>query len=222
VHWQQVLVITAATATVLTAVRCGGTPERRLVPLPAPRLKGDLSLEEAIAGRRSSRSFADRPLTLEQLSQLAWSAQGVTEKRRGFRTAPSAGALYPLELYFVTPKATYHYVPAEHHFEVHREGDLRAGLADAALGQECVRDAAVNVVITAIFSRTTGKYGARGKTYVHMEAGHVGQNLLLQATALGLAHVPVGAFHDGDVSRALDLPDRHEPVYIICIGHRPE
>jgi len=222
-HWQQIMAAGVVVGALLAAVRCAGTsPQRQAVPLPEPKLKGAVSLEEALARRRSSRSFVDRPLTLDQLSQLAWSAQGITDKRRGLRTAPSAGALYPLELYFVTRDAAYHYVPADHRFEVHRAGDLRPGLAEAALGQQCVRDAGVDVVICAVFSRTTGKYGNRGKMYVHMEAGHVGQNLLLEATALGLGHVPVGAFRDGEVSKALDLPAQHEPLYIISIGHRPD
>jgi len=219
--WPHVLVIGVAAATVVTAVRCGGTPERQVVGLPAPNLKGALSLEEAIARRRSSRSFADRPLTLDQLGQLAWAGQGITDARRGFRSAPSAGALYPLELYFVTPEATYHYRPAGHQFAVHRRGDQRAALAEAALRQAWVRTAAVGVVIAAVHARTSGKYGARGQMYVHMEAGHVAQNLLLQATALGLAHVPVGAFRDREVTEALALPADHAPLYIICIGHGP-
>ena len=200
------------------AVRCAA-PEGEVISLPAPRLTGEMSLEEAIARRRSVRRFLDRPLSIEQLSQLAWSVQGITDKERGFRSAPSAGALYPLEVYFVTAEATYHHLPARHAFEVHLRGDRRGALAQAALGQPYVRTAAVDVVVTAVYRRTAAKYGRRAERYVHIEVGHAAQNLLLQATALGLAHVPVGAFHDEEVGRVLELPADHAPLYILCVGY---
>ncbi len=188
------------------------------IDLPAPRTKSEVSLEEAIAKRRSVRSFADRPLTWDEISQLAWAAQGITDRKRGFRAAPSAGALYPLEMYMVTREGTFHYLPDEHAMEKLSGEDLRGALSAAALNQAWVAQAAMDVVLTAVYARTRAKYGDRAERYVHMEAGHVGQNILLQAVALGLGAVPVGAFDDSAVARVLDLPEDHEPVYIIPVG----
>lgn len=217
-HEPQVLLVVAIPVALVAFARFSGSSDQRPATLPAPKLNGAVSLEDAIARRRSVRSFAKRALLAGELGQLAWAAQGITDPRNGFRAVPSAGALYPLEVYFVTPEAAYHYVPDGHRFETHRRGDLRAALAEAALGQPCVREAAVNVVITAVFARTTGKYGPRGRMYVHMEAGHVGQNVLLQAVALGLGGVPVGAFRDEQVATTLALPADHAPLYILAIG----
>ena len=186
--------------------------------LPDPRTESDVSLEEAIAARRSVRSFADQSLTWEEISQLAWAAQGITDEQRGFRAAPSAGALYPMEMYLVTAEGIFHYLPAGHAVEKLSGEDLRGALSAAALNQASVADAAVDVVLTAVYARTRAKYGGRAERYVHIEAGHVGQNILLQAVALGLGGVPIGAFDDDAVARVLDLPEDHEPVYIIPVG----
>jgi len=201
----------------------GGQAANRLaagseIALPAPRLTGPLSVEAALARRRSVRDFASRGLTLSQLGQLAWAAQGITEPRRGLRTAPSAGALYPLQLYLVTREAVYRYLPQGHRLLVVAPADRKAALAEAALGQACVRGAPLVVVMAADLGRTQGKYGARGERYVHIEAGHVGQNLHLQAVALGLGSVSVGAFDDGAVARVLGLPAGQRPVYLIAVG----
>ena len=189
-----------------------------MLKLPAPRKGGKMSLEEAIEKRRSIRAFADKKLSTEQLGQLAWAAQGITSPR-GYRASPSAGALYPLELYFVTPEGVYRYIPSGHKFEIHAEGDVRRALSDAALGQGFVADAPLDIVIAAVYERTTRKYGPRARRYVHMELGHAGQNISLQAVALGLGAVLVGAFDDRSVTRALALPEDHEPLYIITVGY---
>ncbi len=189
--------------------------------LPAPRTTSDVSLEEALASRRSVREFTDELLTLEEISQLLWAAQGITADWGG-RTAPSAGALYPLEVYVATPDGLYHYVPQGHRAEVVSRRDLREALAGAALGQAAVSDAPAVFVVAAVYARTAGKYGDRAERYVKLEAGHVGQNILLQAVALGLGAVPMGAFLDDQVRRVLNLPAEQEPLYLIPVGHPAE
>ena len=200
-----------------TAQVAGGS-----IPLPAAKTKGEMSLEEAIAKRRSIRAFSTRTLTMEQISQLAWAAQGITDSKRMLRAAPSAGALYPLELYFVTSEGAFHYLPEDHSLAQLATADLRSPLAAAALGQNSVASAPLDVVIAAVYERTRKKYGNRAERYVHLEAGHAAQNLLLQATALGLAGVPVGAFDDEKVAAVLSLPDDQQPLYIIPIGYPPD
>lgn len=190
----------------------------RAVELPAPRTDGPMSLERALAERRSVRDFTDERLTLEELAQLLWAAQGITADWGG-RTAPSAGALYPLEVYAVTPGGLYHYLPDGHRADVLRADDLRRPLAAAALGQAAVAVAPAVLVIAAVFRRTEVKYGERAERYVHLEAGHAAQNVLLQAVALGLGGVPIGAFSDREVQRVLGLPADHEPLYLIPVGH---
>jgi len=187
--------------------------------LPTPRTDGPLALEQALARRRSVRAFEERPLTLAEVSQLMWAAQGVTNPG-GLRTAPSAGALYPLEVYVATAEGSYRYVPAEHALVAVVSGDRRPALWQAALRQDAVRQAPAVFVIAAVFERTERKYGPeRTPRYVHLEAGHAAQNLLLQAVALDLGAVPIGAFDDGGVQAALSLPADHRPLYLIPVGH---
>jgi SagB-type dehydrogenase family enzyme len=188
------------------------------IALPAPQLKSGVSLEEALQQRRSVRAYANEPLTLEEIGQLFWAAQGVTQER-GLRTAPSAGALYPLELYAATDEGLYHYVPQGHRAQLRRVDGWRAALCQAALSQSAVCQAPVVFVVTAVYARTAGKYGERAERYVQLEAGHAAQNLLLQAVALDLAAVPVGAFSDEQVQAALGLPADHKPLYLIPVGH---
>jgi len=195
--------------------------------LPSPSVKGNVSVEEAIQRRRSVRSYSGKPLSLQDISQLMWSAQGITDPARGFRAAPSAGATYPLEVYLVVgengvtglDEGLYRYNPHEHQLEKILEGDLRSALARAALDQSWVREAPISIVVVAVYERTTSRYGERGVRYVHMEVGHVGQNLYLQATARGLGMVVVGAFNDDDVRSLLRLPYDQKPLYIIPVGH---
>ncbi len=194
--------------------------------LPEPRYDSEVSLEKTLSERRSVRDYADLPLTLEELSQLLWAAQGITDER-GFRTAPSAGALYPLEVYAVVGKVTglapgvYRYEPEGHRLAKVLDGDLRAALARAALGQEPVREGAVSFVFTAIYERTTGKYGERGVRYVHLEVGHAAENLCLEVVALGLGAVTIGAFYDDEVAGLLKLGVNEVPLYLIPVGRTP-
>jgi SagB-type dehydrogenase family enzyme len=193
--------------------------------LPAPRLEGPLSVEGALLARRSIRDFRAGPLALEEAAQLLWATQGITAALPGgLRTAPSAGALYPLEVALVAGAVSglapgvYRYLPRRHALRPVCEGDLRAGLAAAALGQSWIAEAACALVLAAVYRRTTRKYGPRGERYVHIEVGHVGQNVYLQARALGLGTTMVGAFRDAEVRRLLDLEADEAPLAILPVG----
>lgn len=193
---------------------------RASVKLPAPRQTGRIPLEEALARRRSVRELAPTPLRDVEHGQLLWAAQGITDRARGYRTAPSAGALYPLEIYLVTHAGVFRYEPRMHALEPISSRDVRGTLCEAALGQEMVRDAPAVFVLVGVYARTARKYGeARAERYVQLEAGHAAQNLLLEAVALDLAAVPVGAFDDDAVRRGLGLPASDQPLYLIPVGH---
>ncbi len=197
--------------------------QAEVINLPEPRYDSDVSLEQSLLNRRSIISYTGEPLTLKEVSQLLWAAQGITDPQ-GFRTAPSAGGLYPLELYLVASdvadltSGVYRYEPDGHQLVKTMDGDRRAELAEVALGQVWVNEGAVSIVFTGVYERTTGKYGERGIRYVHMEAGHTAQNLCLQATALGLGAVTVGAFHDEQLAKLLNLPADEQPLYVIPVG----
>lgn len=193
------------------------------VALPAPRLAGEQSLETVLGKRRSVREYSDAPLSLAEVSQLLWAAQGVTASDGG-RTAPSAGALYPLELYVVAGNVAsldagvYHYRPQGHTLTRHSEGDMRSALAKAALRQDCVRDGAAVLVFAAVYARTERKYSDRAPRYVHIEVGHAAENACLQAAALGLGAVTVGAFDDDAVHQTLRLPVQERVLYLMPVG----
>lgn len=197
-----------------------------IITLPRPRMEGTVSIEEVLRRRRSTRSFPDKPLSIQEVSQCLWAAQGVTGSFNE-RTAPSAGATFPLEMYLVAghvedlPAGVYKYRCRAHQMRRVCEGDRRADLAKASLDQDCIRRCAAAVVLSAVYQRTVKEYGERGVQYVHMEAGHVGQNLHLQAAALGLGTVMVGAFHDDRVAALLELPDDEAPVYVMPLGRFP-
>jgi SagB-type dehydrogenase family enzyme len=191
-----------------------------VIPLPEPKITGGVSVEEAIAGRRSVREYADTPLELSELSQLLWAAQGVTDAE-GHRTAPSAGALYPLGLYAATAAGLSRYIAAAHALEHVSSRDLRADLAEAALGQQEVAQAPCVLILTAEAARTTRKYGERGVRYVHIEIGHAAQNVLLAAAALGLAAYPVGAFDDARLAELLRLGRGEAALYLVPVGAPP-
>jgi len=193
--------------------------EDMTITLPRPNEKGELSLEETIAKRRSERSLSGKELTLGQISQLLWSCQGITGGDGRFRSAPSAGATYPLEIYLVNSNGLFEYIPETHSIKRLNDKDLREGLCMACLGQSFVRDASANIIICADFKRTTGRYGERGESYVYIEVGHAAENVHLQAVGLGLGSVPVGAFSDDRVRNLLDLPEELVPIYIIPVGY---
>jgi SagB-type dehydrogenase family enzyme len=191
--------------------------------LPAPRLESSVSIETALRQRRSIREYAKASLGLADLAQLLWAAQGVTTAN-GFRTAPSAGALYPLEVYVFAgnvadlPAGIYKYHPQGHTLDRVVEGDRRRELMHVALEQSSLRDAAAVLLIAAVYERTTAKYGARGVRYVHMEAGHAAQNVYLQAVSLDLGAVALGAFDDAGVKRVAHLSEHEQPLYLLPIG----
>jgi len=191
---------------------------QKVIELPPPRKRGDISLEETIARRRSVRRYFDEPLTREEISQIIWAGQGITDERRRLRASPSAGALFPVEIYAVLSEGIYHYSPQDHKLIGIREGDHRSELAKASLGQRFIEQVALNIAMGIVYERLAWKYGERGRRYIYMECGHIAQNIHLQAIALGLDSVPVGAFIDREVASVLSLPPGCEPAYIISVG----
>jgi SagB-type dehydrogenase family enzyme len=199
------------------------------VSLPAPSGESDVSVEEAIADRRSRREYGDGPLERRELGQLLWATQGVTDRRTGFRAAPSAGSLFPLEVYVVAgppgveglDSGIYRYCPGRHELALETGGDVRPELRAATLDQEYVGEAPVDIVLCAVDDRTVQLYGERGRErYVPMEAGHAGENLYLQAESLDLATVSIGAFDDGRVRDVVGVPASQRPLYIFPVGRR--
>jgi SagB-type dehydrogenase family enzyme len=199
-------------------------PSQQVLTLPDPRLEGDISVSTALHARRSIRDFRDEALTLDHVSQLLWAAQGVSDADGG-RTAPSAGALYPLEIYLVTgaveglSHGVYRYRPGQHELTRTAEGDRRSALARAALRQDWIKAAPAILAVAAVYSRTTAKYGERGRKYVHMDVGHAAQNVYLQAAALDLGTTFVGAFYDNQVKQTLELPAAEHPLGLMPVGH---
>lgn len=188
------------------------------IQLPAPSARGQLSLEESMAGRRSVRQFDPRPLTTRELSQLLWAVQGITGEE-GERTAPSAGGLLPLEIHVATAEGLFHYRPRRHLLERRSRDDPRKVMFRFGLLQEALREAPAVFVIAAVYERTVARYGReRSPRYIHMEAGHAAQNLLLQAVSLGLGAVVIGAFEDGELHEALALPADQRLLYLIPAG----
>jgi SagB-type dehydrogenase family enzyme len=188
-----------------------------MIKLPPAQTSGGTGLNKALATRRSVRRFGDKPLTREQIGQLAWSAQGASGER-GYRTAPSAGALYPLQLLVATADGLYVYKPDEHALGEITTKDLRREVARAALGQTWIGEAAAVFVVAGNIDITAEKYGSRARRYVWQETGHAAQNLLLQATGMGLGGTPVGAFDDERLSEVLRLPKGWQPMYVLPVG----
>jgi SagB-type dehydrogenase family enzyme len=241
------LVLPAGTVFLASALASGEpsgtrpTSRQDLTRLPAPRQDGPVSVERALAHRRSARQYMSGALSMEEVAQLLWAAQGVTQPSDapagwpsdwqwlgGLRTAPSAGALYPLEVYMVAGSVegllpgVYRYAPNRHALEILRAGDHREALTEAALRQTQIRQAAVVIVLAGVYQRTSVKYGDRATRYVHMEAGAAGENLHLQAEALGLGTVFIGAFQDQAVKEALEMPGDHEPLLIMPVGRKSQ
>lgn len=191
--------------------------------LPEPATTGQTALESAIEQRRSVRDFSKQPLSLQQLGQLLWSAQGITDEQTGFRAAPSAGALYPLTIYAAVGNVEaleagiYQYQVETHALKLVAEQDQRPEITSAAVQQQFINEASVVILIAADFDITAAKYGGRAEQYVYLEAGHAAQNILLQTTALGLGAVPVGAFDDNSLQQIFRLTDQ-DPLYLIVVG----
>ena len=185
-------------------------------------------MEKAIKGRKTVRDFREKRLSLDDISQLVYAGQGITDSSENKRAAASAGALYPLDHYILIGEngveemegGVYRYLPREHSLLPIARGDRRREIALTSLSQMWMARASVFFIITAEYRRITGKYGERGIRYALMEAGHVGQNLFLQAEALGLGAGIVGAFHDSEVSNKASLPSKHEPLLIMPVGYK--
>ncbi len=203
----------------------GGFAEESMksLELPKPKTDSSVSIETALQRRRTHRRYARASVRLAEVSQLLWAAQGITDRREGLRTAPSAGALYPLEIYLGAgdieglPAGVYRYWPRDHALTKTGEGDRRREVARAALDQSWIQDAPALLIVAAVPDRTARKYGTRGTRYVHMEAGHAAQNVYLQAVSLNLATAVVGAFDDAAVKSALGIAE--DPLYLMPFGH---
>ncbi len=221
-HWKQAAL---ALAMVMSHIAQAAVVKEKAetLALPAARTDSGFALGKALVERRSVREFSRAPLRLAEIAQLLWAAQGVTA-RGGYRTAPSAGGLWPLEVYVAAARVeqltpgVYRYEPSAHRLARISGEDRSAEIARAAYGQAWLREAPAILVITGVERRTTGKYGQRGVRYVFMEAGHAAQNALLQAVALGLGATVVGAFHDGQVQALLGLDAGESPLYLIPVG----
>ncbi|MDP8239343.1 MAG: SagB/ThcOx family dehydrogenase [Candidatus Hatepunaea meridiana] len=227
-----ILIAITITASIMSA------QTQNTIKLPAPRLDSEFSIEGTLLERRSVREYSKDALTLEQLSQLLWACQGInlpdkrthTEKLHeyGLRTAPSAGALYPLEVFVIVknvtglPPGSYHYHSGpgieDNNLELLRDGNLTQELAGAALGQDCIKNAAVNIIIGAVVERVGVKYGSRAEQYTWIETGHAGQNICLQAQALGLGVTTVGAFYEDKIKKVIGT--EINPVYLITVGKK--
>lgn len=212
---------------IFSVTACGGSPHSSVILLPEPSPDSDISVEEVIESRRSVRTFAPESLSLSELARLLHSAQGITSDY-GFRAAPSAGATFPLSVFVIAENVDsleagiYAYEPSNESLTAVRMGYFLDELSDAALGQTCVKDVPAVIAITAKYSITTSVYGNRGKTYVHMEAGHISQNIYLQCTAMGLGTVAVGAFSDNAISDILNLAENETPLYLMPVGRPVE
>ncbi len=216
-----VLAVVLAAGCARAAPRELRSPANRFsttVALPAPDRVGTMPLDEAIFRRRSQRAFRSTPLPLALIGQLLWAGQGITSAD-GKRTAPSAGGLYPIELYVATDHELMHYLPAGHRVEMRGTLDRRRALLDAALGQPVAADAPAIIVVAAVPARTRTKYGARADAFVALEAGHVAQNILLEASEHALAAVPVGGLDPARVRRALALPPQDVVEYLVPVGY---
>jgi len=193
------------------------------IKLPSPDLDGKVSLEKALKLRRSIREYSKTSLTIKEVSQLLWAAQGITNEK-GFRTAPSAGATFPLEMYILAnnvvelQKGLYHYLPFENKLKMLSNKDVSSQLMRACLNQSSIGDAAVVLIFGAVFERTTAKYGKRGERYVYNEIGHASQNVYLQATVLNLGTVAIGAYRDEEVEAILNLGKNIKVLYLMPVG----
>jgi SagB-type dehydrogenase family enzyme len=190
-----------------------------IIQLTDPNLKGDMSLEEALAKRRSVRQFSSEPIKRSQISQLAWAGQGITEPQRGLRTAPSAGATYPIELLFAIPEGLFVYRPVDHSLMQIGNQDIRSGLAAAASMAESVAGAGCDIIVAGSIRKLTDQYKDNARKFMYMEAGHIAQNIQLQAVCLGLGSVTVGGFDTKEVRKVSNLTRTLDPLYIICVGY---
>jgi SagB-type dehydrogenase family enzyme len=208
---------------IATVISISAAENKTSIQLPSPETKGKISVEESLAKRRSVRNYQNIPLSIKELSQILWAAQGITAKWGG-KTAPSAGATYPLEIYVVVGEVEkiepglYHYIPSSHKLDSVFKGDIRDKLCSACLSQQSVKKAPVVIIIAANFSRTEKRYGKRTTQYVYIETGHAGQNIYLQAETLGLGTVAIGAFDEKQLKELLKINE--QVVYVMPVGKK--
>lgn len=194
------------------------------IHLPEPVLESRVSVEKALASRRSVRGFSRVSMSVTEVSQLLWAGQGITDRNERLRTAPSAGALYPLETYLFAGNidglevGIYRYIPDSHSLRLILSGDFRKELCLAALSQSWVERAPANILITVVWPRIMRRYGTRGRLYATLEAGHAAQNIMLQCISLGLGSVPIGAFYDDEIKRLANLGKDEDPLYLLTVG----
>jgi SagB-type dehydrogenase family enzyme len=216
---KKVFFVLLLVSTVVLAQPVATAPIITTIKLPEPDLNGKVSLEQAIKNRRSIRQFTAEPLKINQIGQLCWSAQGITDPNRGLRAAPSAGALYPIQLYVVLPDGLYLYSPQGHSLEKQINGDIRPMLSTAAFGQKVVQNSPCIFIISGSTRKIEVKYRGKGEKFTYLEAGHIAQNIHLQAVALGLGSVPLGAFDPKSVAGICKLTEELEPLYLVCTGN---
>jgi protease I len=194
-------------------------PQRKIVQLTEPNVTGAMSLEETLAKRRSVRRFTNQALKWSQIGQLAWAGQGITDKARGLRTAPSAGSVYPIELFFATPEGLYVYRPAEHSLEQLTDQDVRLALAGGDATANSIAEAGCDIIVAGSVKKVAERFKDNARNYMLMEAGHIAQNIQLQAVSLGLGAVTVGGFNEQNVRKVCGLAKLLDPVYVICVGY---
>jgi protease I len=214
-----ILIIVLACFASLCLGRSRSRTPQMIIQLTDPNLTGIVSLEAALAKRRSVRQFSSEPIKRSEIGQLAWAGQGVTEPQRGLRTAPSAGATYPIELLFATPDGLFVYRPVDHSLMQIGNQDIRSGLAAAASMAESVAGAGCDIIVAGNVRMLTDRFKDNARTYMYMEVGHIAQNILLQAVSLNLGAVPVGGFDKTQVRKACGLRRTLDPLYMICVGH---
>ncbi|MHB9070713.1 MAG: nitroreductase family protein [Sedimentisphaerales bacterium] len=189
-----------------------------IIRLPEPKLNGSYSLEQLIAARRSVREFTDEQVKINQLSQLCFAAQGITDKEKKLRAAPSAGAIYPMQVHAVMPDGLYLYDPAAHTLIKKLSTDIRPMLFVASFRQQVVQKAPCTIIISGSARKIEAKYRGKGERFITLEAGHIAQNLHLQAVAEGLGSVPIGSFDSKSVARICNFTEEYEPLYLISLG----
>ncbi len=215
-------IVLACFATLCLGRSRSRSAPQMIIQLTDPDLIGAVTLEEALAKRRSVRQFSSKPLNRTQIGQLAWAGQGVTEPQRGLRTAPSAGETYPIELLFATHEGVFVYRPADHSLMQTGNQDIRNALATAASMQGSIAGAGCDIIVAGSSRKLTDRFKNKARTFMHMEAGHVAQNIQLQAVCLDLGSVTVGGFDTKEVRKACKLRRDLEPLYIICVGYPAE
>lgn len=189
---------------------------------PPPQTNGRISLEQAIENRRSMRQFTEEPLTITQLGQLCWAAQGITDPNKGLRTAPSAGALYPIELYVLLPDGLYLYQPASHELSLLINSDLRQSVFRASFNQRVVQNARCTFIIAGNIKKIEARYRNRGEKFTYLETGHIAQNIQLQAVAIGLGSAPIGVIDAKTIAQICKMPQGIEVLYLIPVGNPTE